>query len=75
MSGAPLEEKATEVLENLTKALAGRIPVIGVGGITDGAGAIDKIKAGAQLVKIYSGFIYRGPELIREAVEAVANNR
>ncbi|MDO6681726.1 MULTISPECIES: quinone-dependent dihydroorotate dehydrogenase [unclassified Oceanobacter] len=75
LSGAPLEEKATEMLENLTKALDGRIPVIGVGGITDGAGAIDKIKAGAQLVQIYSGFIYRGPELICEAVEAVANSQ
>jgi dihydroorotate dehydrogenase len=75
LSGSPLEEKATEMLENLTKALDGRIPVIGVGGITDGAGAIDKIKAGAQLVQIYSGFIYRGPELICEAVEAVANSQ
>jgi dihydroorotate dehydrogenase len=75
LSGAPLEEKATEMLENLTKALDGRIPIIGVGGITDGAGAIDKIKAGAQLIQIYSGFIYRGPELIGEAVEAVANSQ
>ncbi|WP_221799531.1 quinone-dependent dihydroorotate dehydrogenase [Oceanobacter mangrovi] len=75
LSGAPLEEKATEVLEVLCKALDGRLPVIGVGGISDGAGAIDKFKAGAQLVQIYSGFIYRGPELVREAVEALANYR
>lgn len=74
LSGAPLEDKATEVLENLCKALEGKLPVIGVGGITDGAGAIDKIKAGARLVQIYSGFIYRGPELVREAVEAIAHS-
>ena len=74
LSGAPLEEKATEVLENLCKALDGNLPVIGVGGITDGAGAIDKVKAGAELVQVYSGFIYRGPELIREMVEALANH-
>lgn len=74
LSGAPLEEKATEVLENLCKALDGKLPVIGVGGITDGAGAIDKVKAGAELVQVYSGFIYRGPELIREMVEALANH-
>jgi dihydroorotate dehydrogenase len=74
LSGAPLEDKATEVLENLCKALDGKIPVIGVGGITDGAGAVDKIKAGAKLVQVYSGFIYRGPELVRESAEAIAHN-
>lgn len=71
LSGAPVEEKSTEVLETLCKVLDGKLPVIGVGGITDGAGALDKIKAGASLVQIYSGFIYRGPELINEAIEAL----
>lgn len=73
LSGAPLEDKATEVLETLCKVLAGRLPVIGVGGITDGAGAVDKIRAGASLVQVYSGFIYRGPELVRESAEAIAH--
>ena len=75
LSGAPLEEKATDVLEILCKALAGRIPVIGVGGITTGAGAVEKKKAGADLVQIYSGFIYRGPTLIHDAVDALSSIR
>ena len=51
--------------------LKGRIPIIGVGGIMSGADAVAKIKAGASLVQLYTGFIYRGPNLIRECVEAM----
>ncbi|ASP39618.1 dihydroorotate dehydrogenase (quinone) [Bacterioplanes sanyensis] len=72
LSGAPVEELATETVEQLSQALAGKLPIIGVGGILDGEGAVDKVKAGAQLVQVYSGFIYRGPELIGEAVDALA---
>ncbi len=72
LSGAPLEDLATETVSALCRALDGKLPVIGVGGILDGAGAAEKIRAGAQLVQVYSGFIYRGPELIREAVDAIA---
>ncbi len=72
LSGAPVEEKSTEVIETLCKVLDGRLPVIGVGGIGNGAGAVDKKQAGADLVQIYSGFIYRGPTLIREAVDALS---
>jgi len=72
LSGAPLEDSATETVAALVAALDGKLPVIGVGGILDGAGAVEKIDAGAQLVQIYSGFIYRGPELIRESVDAIA---
>jgi len=75
LSGAPLEELATETVTNLCRELEGKLPVIGVGGILDGAGAVDKIRAGAQLVQIYSGFIYRGPQLIAEAVDAIAAQR
>jgi len=75
LSGAPLEDLATETVEHLCQALAGKLPVIGVGGILDGEGAAEKVKAGASLVQIYSGFIYRGPELIREAVDALADLR
>lgn len=75
LSGAPLEDKSTEVLESLCKVLGGRLPVIGVGGITTGAGAVEKKKAGADLVQVYSGFIYRGPELIRDAVDALSSMR
>lgn len=75
LSGAPVEEKSTEVLETLCKALDGKLPVIGVGGISSGAGAVEKKKAGADLVQVYSGFIYRGPGLIREAVDALSSVR
>lgn len=75
LSGAPLEDLATETIGHLCQALAGKLPVIGAGGILDGEGAAEKIKAGASLVQIYSGFIYRGPELIREAVDALADLR
>jgi dihydroorotate dehydrogenase len=71
LSGAPLEDSATETVAALVAALDGKLPVIGVGGILDGSGAVEKIDAGAQLVQIYSGFIYRGPELIRESVDAI----
>lgn len=67
LSGAPVFAKSTEVLAWLATELNGRMPIIGVGGITNGEQAAAKIKAGASLVQVYSGFIYRGPALIREA--------
>jgi dihydroorotate dehydrogenase len=70
LSGAPLFEKSTVVLRRLTLALAGEVPVIAAGGITDGAKALAKLEAGAALVQVYSGLIYRGPELVRECVRA-----
>jgi len=48
------------------------MPIIGVGGIFSGADAADKMAAGASLVQLYSGFIYRGPVLVRECAEAIA---
>ncbi|MBL8523505.1 MAG: dihydroorotate dehydrogenase (quinone), partial [Betaproteobacteria bacterium] len=71
LSGKPLFSPSTEVLRELVKALKGNIPVIGVGGILSGADAKAKIDAGASLVQIYTGFIYRGPDLIRDAVKAI----
>jgi dihydroorotate dehydrogenase len=71
LSGAPLTEKSTAVLETLSGTLDGKMPVIGVGGIVEGKHAALKLAAGATLVQIYSGFIYRGPPLIAECVEAV----
>jgi dihydroorotate dehydrogenase len=71
LSGAPLFEKSTAVLRRLTLALAGEVPVIAAGGITDGAKAQAKIDAGATLVQVYSGLIYRGSELVRECIETI----
>jgi dihydroorotate dehydrogenase len=72
LSGAPVFKKSTEVLQKLSTALAGELPIIGVGGILGGADAVAKIEAGASLVQIYSGFIYRGPELVSEVAAALA---
>nr|WP_298169439.1 quinone-dependent dihydroorotate dehydrogenase [uncultured Pseudomonas sp.] len=72
LSGAPVRDKSTHIVEVLAAELAGRLPIIAVGGITEGKHAAEKIAAGASLVQIYSGFIYKGPALIREAVDAIA---
>ncbi len=72
LSGAPLFEKSTAVVRTLAKALAGELPIIAAGGITDGAKARAKLDAGAALVQVYSGLIYRGPGLVRECVKACA---
>ena len=71
LSGAPLTKKSTQVITELHHALAGALPIIGVGGIMSGQDALDKMKAGASLVQIYTGFIYKGPELIAEILKAV----
>jgi dihydroorotate dehydrogenase len=70
LSGAPLRARSTQVVRVLAKALGGEIPVIGVGGILCGADAAEKLDAGASLVQLYSGLIYRGPELVSECVSA-----
>ena len=70
LSGAPLFEKSTEVVASLVRALAGELPVIAAGGVVDGKGAKAKLEAGAQLVQLYSGLIYRGPDLVTECVAA-----
>ncbi|WP_299593087.1 quinone-dependent dihydroorotate dehydrogenase [uncultured Microbulbifer sp.] len=72
LSGRPLTERSTQVIRKLSEALNGEIPIIGVGGIFDGESAAEKIRAGATAVQIYSGFIYRGPEVVREAAAAIA---
>ncbi len=71
LSGKPLYNKANEILEAFASELKGRIPIIGVGGITSPEDAVAKIKAGASLVQLYSGFIYKGPNLIRDCATAI----
>ena len=72
LSGAPVRDKSTHTVKVLAGELGGRLPIIAVGGITEGRHAAEKIAAGASLVQVYSGFIYKGPALIREAVDAIA---
>ena len=71
LSGRPLLARSNEVLAKLAAALGGRVPLIGVGGILSGADARAKIAAGASLVQVYTGFIYRGPDLIAQARRAL----
>jgi dihydroorotate dehydrogenase len=74
LSGAPVFERSTAVLRKLSGALAGELPIIGVGGIMSGADALAKMEAGASLVQIYTGFIYRGPGLVAEIAAALARS-
>lgn len=71
LSGAPLRTKSTSVIKQLSLALEGKIPVIGAGGIMEGLDAEEKVRAGASLVQLYSGLIYRGPELVKECRRAL----
>ncbi len=68
LSGRPLQHKSTEVIRHLAKTLDGALPIIGVGGIDSAMAAREKLAAGASLVQIYSGFIYKGPSLVKEIV-------
>jgi dihydroorotate dehydrogenase len=72
LSGRPLASRAREVVSFIHRQTGGRLPVVGVGGILDPAGALRLLDAGASLVQLYTGFIYRGPELVRQINRAVA---
>ena len=72
LSGAPLTAKALRVLQAFSDRLQGRVPLIGVGGIMSGEDAVRRLKAGADLMQIYTGLLYRGPGLIREIYRAMA---
>jgi dihydroorotate dehydrogenase len=71
LSGAPLRERAIAAVRCLHESTGGRLPIIAVGGILSGADAQASIEAGASLVQLYTGLVYRGPSLIREVVEAL----
>jgi len=72
LSGAPLGARSTACVRMLAAALDGALPIIGVGGILSGEDARDKIAAGATLVQLYTGLIYRGPDLVAECIRALA---
>lgn len=71
LSGAPLRDKSTYVIRQLSATLQGALPIIGVGGILRGEDALEKIQAGATLVQLYSGLIYRGTGLVNECATAI----
>ncbi|MDG4867519.1 quinone-dependent dihydroorotate dehydrogenase [Guyparkeria sp. 1SP6A2] len=74
LSGRPVRQRSTEVITRLREALPADFPIIGVGGIDSGEAALEKIQAGADLVQIYTGLIYRGPNLVREISRVLAES-
>lgn len=75
LSGQPLEEKSNEVIRLIAKQTNGKLPIIGVGGIMTPANALEKIKAGATLVQIYTGFIYNGPALAKNICKQILKSK
>jgi dihydroorotate dehydrogenase len=71
LSGAPVRNQSTVVIQQLSRQLQGAVPIIGVGGIACGADAVEKIAAGASLVQVYSGLIYKGPALINDVCKVL----
>lgn len=71
LSGAPVKDKSTTVIRQLAERLQGKLPIIGVGGILSGGDAAEKIAAGASLVQVYSGLIYRGPALVKDICQTI----
>lgn len=71
LSGRPLQNKSTDVIRKMAIALDGALPIIGVGGIDSAMAAREKMQAGAQLVQVYTGFIYHGPRLVKDIVNGL----
>jgi dihydroorotate dehydrogenase len=72
LSGRPLAEASNRVIRRLRAALGAGFPIVGVGGVMSGADARAKLDAGADLVQLYTGLIYRGPALVSEVARALA---
>ena len=66
LSGEPLREISTSIIKKFYKQLNGKIPIIGVGGVNSGKSAYEKIIAGASLLQLYTGFVYKGPFVVRD---------
>ncbi len=71
LSGAPLKARSTEIIRLIHKFTDGSLPIIGVGGVFNIADVLEKIEAGASLVQLYTGLVYRGPGLVREILEGL----
>ena len=66
LSGEPLQKLSTNMIKKFYKLLNGKIPIIGVGGVNSGKSAYEKIIAGASLLQLYTGFVYRGPSTAKD---------
>jgi dihydroorotate dehydrogenase len=71
LSGRPLQQRSTDFIRHIYKQTKGKLPIVGVGGVFDAKGAYEKIKAGASLIQVYTGFIYEGPSLARRINEGL----
>jgi dihydroorotate dehydrogenase len=71
LSGKPVRKKSTEVIAYLHEKSNGAFPIIGVGGIYTAEDAIEKMKAGASLVQVYTGFVYEGPAMIKKICKGI----
>ncbi|NBI13051.1 quinone-dependent dihydroorotate dehydrogenase [[Haemophilus] felis] len=71
LSGKPLQQKSTQIIARLHQELKGQIPIIGSGGVDSVQAAQEKLHAGAELIQLYSGMIYHGPQLIKQLVEQI----
>lgn len=74
LSGAPLTQQSTSVIRQLHQLLQGSIPIIGVGGIMSAQDAKDKMDAGANLIQVYTGLIYQGPDLLSKIAESICQH-
>jgi dihydroorotate dehydrogenase len=75
LSGKPLRRRSTEIIRYISRATGGKLPIIGVGGIHDQASASEKLDAGASLVQIYTGMIFRGPFFAADLARALADRQ
>jgi dihydroorotate dehydrogenase len=75
LSGKPVFEKSNQVIRQLRQSMGPQFPIIGVGGILSGEDAVAKIEAGADVVQIYTGLIFKGPALVTEAARAIQLKR
>ncbi|ATC65906.1 dihydroorotate dehydrogenase (quinone) [Nibricoccus aquaticus] len=75
LSGVPVRKRSTEIVRYIALATGGTLPIIGVGGITDEASAGEKLDAGATLVQVYSGMIYRGPFFARDLAHGLSERQ
>ena len=77
LSGEPLQELSTKMIKKFYKKISGKIPIIGVGGVNSGKSAYEKITAGASLLQLYTGFVYKGPAIVKnikqELIEILKN--
>ena len=75
LSGMPLRERSTEIIRDLYQKTGGSLPIIGVGGIMSAADALEKLRAGATLVQVYTGFIFEGPGLVKKINRAILKDQ